>query len=127
MLYTSATTTSPRGAVAMSGGVSESKRNWPEYNEFLVRRGELYLTFTFLENWDADLDEINRDKLGRKFESPPSFIQFLMMVHVIFNLPYRRWKGFSESSRISFLRFGLPIIQLSGVVELSWTLNWSIR
>ena len=78
----------------MSGGVSESKRNWPEYNEFLVRRGELYLTFTFLENWDADLDEINRDKLGRKFESPPSFIQFLMMVHVIFNLPYRQMEGF---------------------------------
>ncbi len=32
--------------------------------------------------------------MGRKFISPPSFIQFLMMVHVIFNLPYRQIEGF---------------------------------
>jgi len=74
----------------MLDGFSENRRNWPEYNESLVKRGELYLTFTFLENWDKDLEKINRNKLGRKFESPPSFIQFLMMVHVIFNLPYRQ-------------------------------------
>jgi hypothetical protein len=78
----------------MSSRISEIKRNWPEYNESLVKRGELYLTFTFLDNWDNDLEKINRDKLGRKFESPPAFIQFLMMVHVIFNLPYRQIEGF---------------------------------
>jgi len=78
----------------MSDGVSENRRNWPEYNESLVKRGELYLTFTFLENWDLDLAKINQNKLGRKFESPPSFIQFLMMVHLIFKLPYRQIEGF---------------------------------
>jgi hypothetical protein len=78
----------------MSDGVAENRRNWPEYNESLVKRGELYLTFTFLDNWDQDLETINRDKLGRKFEFPPSFIQFLMLVHVIFNLPYRQIEGF---------------------------------
>jgi hypothetical protein len=78
----------------MSEGVLENRRNWPKYNESLVKRGELYLTFTFLDNWDKDLEKINRGKLGRKFESPSSFIQFLMMVHVIFNLPYRQIEGF---------------------------------
>lgn len=36
------------------------KRDWREYNERLVRRGELYLSLDFLERWD---------KGGRKDES----------------------------------------------------------
>jgi hypothetical protein len=27
-------------------------RNWPEYNEQLVKRGTLYLSLEFLEHWD---------------------------------------------------------------------------
>ena len=36
-------------------------RNWQEYNETLVKRGEMYLTFDFLEHWDKDLEKLNRD------------------------------------------------------------------
>jgi len=69
-------------------------RNWQEYNETLVKRGEMYLTFDFLENWDKDLEKLNRDKLGRKYAYPWSFIELLMLIHVIFRLPYRQLEGF---------------------------------
>jgi len=72
----------------------ERSRDWRKYNESLVKRGELYLTLSFLKNWDRDLEKINRGKLGRKFESPWAFIEFLMLVHVVFGLPYRQMEGF---------------------------------
>lgn len=78
----------------MLGSSMERSRDWRKYNESLVKRGELYLTLSFLKNWDRDLEQINRGKLGRKFDSPWAFIEFLMLVHVIFGLPYRRMEGF---------------------------------
>jgi hypothetical protein len=76
-------------------GKGESKgRNWQEYNESLVKRGEMYLTFDFLESWERDLEELNRGKLGRRFAYPWAFIEFLMLIHVIFHLPYRQLEGF---------------------------------
>ncbi len=29
-------------------------RNWSEYNEHLVRRGEMYIDLDFIENWDEE-------------------------------------------------------------------------
>ena len=78
----------------MLGKVVSQRRDWRAYNESLVKRGELYLTFNFLESWQKDVDELNRGKLGRKYESPWSFIEFMMLIHVIFGLPYRQLEGF---------------------------------
>ena len=78
----------------MSSSPMERSRDWRKYNESLVKRGELYLTLSFLKNWDRDLEKINRGKLGRKFDSPWAFIEFLMLVHVVFGLPYRQMEGF---------------------------------
>ena len=78
----------------MEGYAVTKKRNWQEYNEALVKRGEMYLTFDFLESWERDLEELNRGKLGRKFAYPWSFIELLMLIHVIFHLPYRQLEGF---------------------------------
>jgi len=60
----------------------------------LVKRGELYFTLDFLESWDANLEELNQGKVGRKFELPWSFIEALIHMHVIFHLPYRRIEEF---------------------------------
>jgi hypothetical protein len=54
-----------RVVVMQEEGISKG-RNWQEYNETLVKRGEMYLTFDFLGNWDKDLEKLNKDKLGRK-------------------------------------------------------------
>jgi hypothetical protein len=78
----------------MLGELVARRRDWRDYNESLVKRGELYLTFNFLETWQKDLDKLNQGKLGRKYESPWSFIEFMMLIHVIFGLPYRQLEGF---------------------------------
>lgn len=37
----------------MKGDEASKGRNWQEYNESLVKRGEMYLTFDFLECLDT--------------------------------------------------------------------------
>jgi len=66
----------------------EDKRNWVEYNERLVKRGEFYISLDFIENWDNELVKLNRNKIGRQFEYPHSFIFFSGIIHEIFHLPY---------------------------------------
>jgi len=72
----------------------EDKRNWREYNEKLVRRGELYLSLEFVENWDLELARMNKNKRGRPYEYPEQFILFMAFVHIIFYMPYRQMEGF---------------------------------
>jgi hypothetical protein len=47
--------------------IYKDKRSWVEYNEKLVRRGELNLSFDFLDNWDKELTIQNKVKIGRPF------------------------------------------------------------
>jgi len=46
------------------------RRNWKEYNQRLVKRGEAYISLDFPESWDEELEEMNKGKVGR----PPTFI-----------------------------------------------------
>ena len=77
-------------------GISNYKdiRNWVEYNERLVKRGEFYITLEFIDRWDQELNKLNLNKMGRPYEYPTSFIQLSAMVHEIFHLPYRQMEGF---------------------------------
>lgn len=72
----------------------EDKRNWKEYNEELVRRGELCLSLEFLENWDNELDKMNEGKKGAPFSYPEQFVTFMAFVYSIFHMPYRQLEGF---------------------------------
>jgi hypothetical protein len=38
------------------------KINWSEYNESLVRRGEMLFDDGFLQNWQAELKKMNKGK-----------------------------------------------------------------
>ena len=51
------------------------KRNWKEYNEELVRRGEFYLDFDWVKSWKKELKEMNKKKVGRPFCFPESLIK----------------------------------------------------
>ena len=64
--------------------------NWRNYNESLVKRGEVLLDFDVIDNWHIELDEMNKDKKGRKFVYPDSFIELLGYMRVYFHLPYRQ-------------------------------------
>ena len=55
-------------------------RNWKNYNESLVRRGEILLDFDVIDNWNTELIEMNKNKEGRKFVYPDSFIKLLIDV-----------------------------------------------
>jgi len=50
---------------------------WPIYNHSLVRRGELLLAFDIINNWDAELKEMNKDKMGEPFHYPNAFLLLL--------------------------------------------------
>jgi hypothetical protein len=37
---------------------------WSAYNQSLVRRDEILLGFDVIDNWDAELKERNKDRVG---------------------------------------------------------------
>ena len=57
------------------GRAFEDTRNWPEYNEELVVRGEFPLDFYWVKNWDSEIAEMNEGKVGAKFQYPQTLIE----------------------------------------------------
>ena len=51
------------------------KRNWQEYNEELVVRGQFLLDIEWIKQWDEELRVMNTEKRGRPFEFPESLIK----------------------------------------------------
>ena len=56
---------------------------WSEYNESLVRRGEILIGFDVIDNWDKELKDMNRDKVGEPFQYPNTFLLLLACQSVI--------------------------------------------
>lgn len=59
------------------GNKFEDKRNWKVYHEELIIRGEFFFNFDFLENWDDELIQMNKDKVGRPYDYPDSLFVWL--------------------------------------------------
>jgi Transposase DDE domain len=74
--------------------INIGKRNWPEYNEKLVKRGWFYLSTDFVKNWDKELKKMNKRKNGRPYRYPETFIQFSGLAYSFLHLPYRQLEGF---------------------------------
>ncbi|MEM3107497.1 MAG: transposase, partial [Candidatus Nitrosotenuis sp.] len=66
---------------------------WKEYNERLVRRGEILISKDVMESWNKELAVMNRNKIGRKYQFPDSFMKILGYVKVYFGLGYRQTEG----------------------------------
>jgi len=73
------------------------KRNWVEYNQSLVRRGEVLLDFDLLDEWGEELKKMNQGKEGARFRYPEAFMRLLAYVHVLFHLPFRQEEGFVKA------------------------------
>lgn len=71
----------------------KNKRNWKEYNESLVRRGELLFDTDFLSGWSRELRGMNEEKEGARYRYPSSLMSMLAAIHV-YLLPYRELEGF---------------------------------
>lgn len=57
------------------------KRNWREYNEELVVRGEFLLDTRWVGSWDNELAEMNKGKRGKPYEYPESLIRLQGVWH----------------------------------------------
>ena len=68
-------------------------KSWHDYDETLIERGCAILDLGQLTSWREELDLMNREKLGRPFEFPNSYISFLAFVKVGFDIPYRTLEG----------------------------------
>ena len=73
--------------------VTTKKRNWKEYNEALVRRGEILLDTDFLSSWQKELGKMNDGKEGARYRYPDSLVKLLATIHA-YLLPYRQLEGF---------------------------------
>ena len=70
--------------------------NWPVYNQSLVRRGEILLGFDVINNWNTELKEMNKDKIGEPFHYPNTFLLLLGYAKAYFHLPYRQTEGVAQ-------------------------------
>jgi hypothetical protein len=70
--------------------------NWPSYNKSLVKRGEILLGFDVINNWDTELKEMNKDKVGEPFHYPNTFLLLLGYAKAYFHLPYRQTEGIAQ-------------------------------
>ena len=67
------------------------------YNQSLVRRGEILIGFDVIDNWDTELKQMNKDKVGGEpFHYPNTFLLLLGYAKVYFHLPYRQTEGIAQ-------------------------------
>lgn len=51
---------------------------------------KIYFALEFLDNWEKHLEDLNKRKVGRKFETPWQFVEVLIILHIMFCLSYRK-------------------------------------
>jgi hypothetical protein len=69
---------------------------WSEYNQSLVKRGEILIGFDIIDNWDKELKEMNKDKVGEPFHYPNTFLLLLGYAKAYFHLPHRQTEGIAK-------------------------------
>lgn len=60
-------------------------RDWIDYNEELVVRGEFLLDLDWVESWVAELEQMNYKKQGRQYEFPDSMIKLQLNFTILKN------------------------------------------
>ncbi len=80
--------------------------SWHDYNESLVERGRIIFDLGFADKWKKELRSMNKRKVGRPFDFPDLYIEFLAFLKVGFDAPYRMVEGAAEalSEYISFIQ-----------------------
>ena len=87
---------------------------WSFYDRSLVRHGEILLAFDIIDNWDIELKEINKNKIGEPFHYTNTFLLLLGYAKVYFHLPLRQTKeGIAQEGMLmeNFLYLSLIIIR----------------
>jgi len=103
----------------------EDNRNWKEYNEHLVKRGEFYFHPKFLETWISEIKQMNAGKIGQPYLYPESMIKFLAVLHSK-NFDYRALEGFMRSLAI-VTGLNFPVIDYSQICRRYNALDVDIK
>ena len=74
----------------------ENMFSWRNYNEKLVKRGEILLSLDFINRIDEELKEMNKGKKGRPYEYTNSLFVFLGHLYLFF-YKYRILEGICKS------------------------------
>lgn len=69
-------------------------RDWSRYNESLVRRGEINLDPSVMDEWKRELKKANDGKVGEPYHYPESYIRLVAFIRLLFHQPYRETEGF---------------------------------
>lgn len=64
----------------------------------MVRRGEILFSYEFLDNWGSELEGMNKNKRGKPFIFPDSFILVIGYIRYSFHLPYRQTEGIIKAT-----------------------------
>lgn len=102
----------------------EDKRNWKEYNQKLVKRGEFYINPAFLETWNEETKQMNAGKIGQPYLYPTSMIEFLAVLHAK-NFDYRALEGVVQG--IAKITLPFPVISYSQICRRINTLEVSFE
>lgn len=70
----------------------KDKRDWKIYHEELITRGEFFIDLNFLENWDNELKDMNKGKIGKPYEYPNSLFVWISPIYTF--LDSRKVEGF---------------------------------
>jgi hypothetical protein len=70
----------------------KDKRNWKIYHEELITRGEFFIDLNFLGNWEDELSEMNKGKVGKPYEYPDSLFVWISPIYTF--LDSRKVEGF---------------------------------
>ena len=70
-------------------------RDWKEYNEQLVKRGEYLLDLDWVKSWDKELAMMNKNKVGQPYLFPNSLIEVQSVWHAKSG-PFRMIEGMTR-------------------------------
>jgi len=73
---------------------NKDKRFWEKYNEALVKRAAMLIDTVVFEKWYKYLEIENKGKVGRSYEYPIVFFEFLMKIRTLWNVPFRILESF---------------------------------
>ena len=99
-------------------------RNWKQYNESLVRRGDitLWLDEAALAAWEHTNDEVKR---GRPFVYSDTAIECLLMLRELFRLPYRQTEGLGRAL-VQLMNVEIPIPDFTSLAKRAAKLKVSL-
>ncbi len=100
-------------------------RNWKEYNDSLVNRGDVTLWFSddALEHWEHPNDT---PKVGHPFVYSDAAIECLLTIREVYKLPYRQTEGFGRSLA-RMLGVDVAIPDYTSLAKRAAKLNVSLR